>query len=122
MHPELERLNETWNKAWLDKDAETVQELMTGDYMYISPNGQALDRRAILDIIRSPDYQLHSGTRTEVDIRSLTPDTAVVMHRWQGEGTYGGESFKDDHRCTMVCIRQGAEWRVALEHCSLNSG
>ena len=122
MHAELERLNETWNRAWLDKDARTVEELMTEDYVYVAPNGQTLDRLAILSIIRSPGFRIHSGSRTEVSIRSLTPDTGVVLHRWQGEGTYAGKSFKDDHRCTMVCIRQGSEWRVALEHCSVNSG
>lgn len=120
MQDELERLNETWNRAWLDKDADAVDELMTEGYVYVAPHGQVLDRQALLDIIRSPSFQIHGGSRTEVSIRSLTPDTAVVLHRWQGEGTYAGASFTDDHRCTMVCVKQGAEWRVALEHCSLN--
>ncbi|MFQ5720609.1 MAG: nuclear transport factor 2 family protein [Acidobacteriota bacterium] len=120
MQIDLERLNHVWNQAWLDKDARTADRLMTADYVYIDPQGRAFDRTTLLDIIRSPSYRLHEGTRTEVSIRPLTDDAAVVLHRWQGRGEYGGEWFEDDHRCTMVCVRQAGEWRVALEHCSLH--
>lgn len=121
MIAELERLNETWNKAWLEKDAATVERLMANEYVYITPNGQTLDRQAILDIIRSASYQLYSGARTEVVIKVLGNDSAAVVHRFQGEGTFDGKSFKDDHRCTTVCARRGSEWKVVLEHCSLNN-
>jgi hypothetical protein len=92
---ELERLNETWNTAF--------------------------DRDAVLAIIRSPAYRLYHGSRTEVVVRPVGDDAAVVLHRWQGEGTFEGTSFKDDHRCTMVCGRRGAEWQIVMEHCSPNS-
>ncbi len=58
MMTELERLNDTWNKAWLEKDVATVEQLMASEYAYIAPNGQVLDRDAILQIIRSPSYEL----------------------------------------------------------------
>ena len=115
---ELERLNQTWNRAWLEKDAATVEALMLPEYVYVAPNGQVLDRAAISAIIRSPSYRLERGTRTEVKIAALGHDTAAVMHRWQGAGSYEGRSFTDDHRCTMVCVRRGGQWLVALEQCS----
>ncbi len=119
MQEELVQLNEGWNSAWLRKDAVTVEGLMTPDYVYVAPNGQALDRAAILAIIRSPTFRLEGGTRTEVRVTSLGQDSAVVMHRWQGVGTYEGKAFTDDHRCTMVCVRRGSKWQAAWEHCSL---
>lgn len=121
MIADLEHLNQIWEQAWLDKDAALVEKLMSDDYVYIAPNGQMLDRDAILNIIRSPSYQLDNGTRTEVIIKSLGEDAAVIVHRSQAEGTFDGKPFKDDHRCTMLCTRRSGEWRVVLEQCSLNN-
>jgi len=50
---DLERLNQIWERAWLDKDAALVEKLMADEYVFIAPNGQMLDRQAILKIIRS---------------------------------------------------------------------
>jgi uncharacterized protein (TIGR02246 family) len=121
MTAELERLNQMWEQAWLDKDVALVEKLMADEYVYIAPNGQMLDREAILKIIRSPSYHLDNGTRTEVIIKPVGEDVAVVVHRSQGEGRLEGKPFKDDHRCTMLCARRGGEWRVILEQCSPNN-
>jgi hypothetical protein len=118
---DLERLNQIWEQAWLDKDAALVEKLTADGYVYIAPNGQMLDRQAILKIIRSPSYHLDKGTRTEVIVKPVGTDTAVVVHRSQGEGSLEGKSFKEDHRCTMLCVKHGDEWRVILEQCSLNN-
>jgi uncharacterized protein (TIGR02246 family) len=120
MFAELEQLNETWNRAWLEKDAAVVERLMADDYVYIAPNGQRLERQAILDIIRSESYRLSHGTRSEITAKAIGADTAVVMHRWQGEGAFEGNTFKDDHRCTMLCARRDGAWQIVLEHCSFN--
>lgn len=114
----LEELNRAWNQAWLDKDAAAVERLMAPGYAYVAPGGQVLDREAVLAIVRSPAYRPARGTRTEVQLRSLGPDTATLVNRWQGSGTYEGRPYTDDHRCTMVCVRRGRAWQVAAEHCS----
>lgn len=121
MTADLEHLNQIWAKAWLDKDAALVERLMTAEYVYIAPNGHMMDRQAILNVIRSPGYRLNSGTRTEVIIKPVGEDSAVIVHRAQSEGSFEGKSFKEDHRCTMLCARRGGEWRVVLEQCSLNN-
>jgi hypothetical protein len=113
-------MNEAWYGAWLQKDAATVERLMAKEYVYVAPNGQVLDRDAILAIIRSPTYRLYNGSRTEVVVTTIGEDAAVVRHRWQGAGTFDGNSFEDDHRCTMVCGRRGGEWQVVAEQCSAN--
>jgi hypothetical protein len=75
---------------------------MAEDYLYVGPNGLALDRQVILAIIGSPSYRLDHGTRTEVVVRSLGHEAAIVRHRWQGAGSFEGTSFTDDNRCVLV--------------------
>jgi hypothetical protein len=115
---ELHGLSERWFQAWLEKDAATVERLAAEDYIYVAPNGSTLDRLAILAIIRSPSYRLDHGTRTEVVVRAVGHDAAVVRHRYQGAGSFEGASFTDDQRCVMVWGRQAGEWRLVMEQCS----
>jgi uncharacterized protein (TIGR02246 family) len=122
MLAELQRLNESWNRAWLEKDAATVERLMAEDYLYVGPNGPVLDRPAILSIIRSLSYRLDRSTPTEVAMRPLGNDAAIIRFRAQSAGTFEGTAFEEDHRLVMICVRQGADWRIVMEQSSLNSG
>jgi hypothetical protein len=101
MLSELHDLSERWFRAWLDKDAATVERLIAEDYVYIGPSGLVLDRQAILNVVPSPSYRLDHGTRTEVVARALGHEAAVVRHRNQSAGSFEGTSFTDDHRCVM---------------------
>lgn len=94
---------------------------MDAEFVYIAPNGQILDR-PMMTIIRSPSYRLEWGTRTEVTVVPLGGAAAAVVSRWQGEGSYEGRAFRDDHRCTSTFVRKDAEWRLALEHCCAIAG
>ena len=80
-----------------------------------------LDRQAILNVIRSPSYRLDHGTRSDVVVRLLGPEAALVRHRYQGVGSYEGTSFADDHRCVMIWEKQAGEWRLVMEQCSFSS-
>lgn len=120
VNADLQQLNQIWNRAWLEKDGALVEKLMADEYVYIAPNGQLLDRQAILKIIRSPNYQLDSSSRTEMSTRPVGEDAAVMVFHSQAEGRFEGKSFKDDYTCTMLCVRRGGEWRLMLEQCSPN--
>src|SRR5688572_16736456 len=38
MIADLERLNQTWNRAWIDKDAARIEKMMADEYVYVAPN------------------------------------------------------------------------------------
>jgi hypothetical protein len=121
MSSDVQGLSERWFQAWLDKDAATVERLAAEDYFYVAPNGMTLDRQAILAVIRSPSYRLDHGRRTDVVVRAVGHDAAVVRHHYQGAGSFEGASFTDDQRCVMVWERQAGQWRVVMEQCSFAS-
>jgi uncharacterized protein (TIGR02246 family) len=122
MSSELLSLSDRWFRAWLEKDAATVELLAAEDYVYIGPNGSVFDRQAILAIIRSPRYRLDRGTRTDVVVRVIGNDAAIVRHRYQGAGSFEGKSFTDDHRCVMFWEKVTGQWRLVMEQCSFSSG
>ena len=122
MPSELHGLSQRWFQAWLEKDAATVERLMADDYIYVAPNGAIFDREKILAIIRSPNYRLEHGTRTEVAVRALGQEAALVRHRYQGAGSFEATRFTDDQRCVMIWEKQAGRWRLVLEQCSLYNG
>jgi uncharacterized protein (TIGR02246 family) len=117
----LHAVSERWFQAWLEKDAATVERLAADDYVYVGPSGLTLNREAILAVIRSPSYRLDHGTRTEVVVRAVGDDAAVVRHRYQGAGSFEGTSFTDDQRCVMVWEKHRGKWRLVMEQCSFGS-
>jgi uncharacterized protein (TIGR02246 family) len=117
---ELEQLDQRWNQAWLEKDAAAVERMMAEDYVYVAPTGQVFDRDAILRIIRSPSYRLHHCRLTNVVVRVLGDDAAVIRDRIKGEGEFEGKPFKDDHSCVRVCARVRGEWQIVVEQCTAN--
>jgi hypothetical protein len=116
----LHELSERWFQAWLEKEAATVERLAADDYIYVAPNGSTLDRRAILAIIHSPSYRLDHGRRTEIVVRAVGREAAVVRYRYEGAGSFEGTSFTDDQRCVMVWEKQASGWRLVMEQCSFN--
>ena len=120
MFSEVAGLSERWFQAWLDKDAATVERLAAEDYVYVGPRALVLDRQAILAVIRSASYRLDRGTRSEVVVRAVGQEAAVVRHRYQGAGCFEGTSFTDDHRCVMVWEKRAGEWRLVMEQCSFS--
>jgi uncharacterized protein (TIGR02246 family) len=121
MLSEIHRLNKCWSQAWLEKDAATVERLMADDYVYVAPSGMVLDRQAILAIVRSPSYRVDYATRTEVVVRAVGHEAAIVRHCSQAAGSFDGKSFTDDHRCVMFCEKQAGEWRIVMEQHSFRS-
>jgi uncharacterized protein (TIGR02246 family) len=121
MLTQVRGLNERWFQAWREKDPATVDRLMADDYIYVAPNGRVLDRQAILAVIRSPGYRLDHFTNSEVVVRALGNDAAIVRDRRQGTGSFDGASFADDQRGVMVWAREGGEWRLVMEQCSFSS-
>jgi uncharacterized protein (TIGR02246 family) len=117
----LHALSERWYQAWLEKDAATVELLAADDYLYIGPNGMTRDRAGILATIRSPSYRLHHGTRTEIVVRLVGQNAAIVRHRWQGAGSFEGTSFTDDNRCVTVWEKQAGRWRLVFDQCSFSA-
>jgi hypothetical protein len=118
VHQQILQLSKAWNSAWLENDSATVDRLMAPEYVYVAPNGQILDRRAILGVILSPSYKIHRATWTELQIKVFGNDAAVILDRLQGAGTFNGETFTDDNRCARVCIRRNGAWQIAFEQAS----
>lgn len=110
-------LVERYDSAWNSKDAGSVERILAANYIYFTSKGAAQSRQQMLDMMLSPKYALASAERSEMKVY-LTSSTAVVSSRWKGHGTYDGQAFHDDERCSIVLGREKQGWQVLSEHCT----
>ena len=114
---DVSRFVERYDSAWNHKDTAAIEHILGPDYVYFSSKGQVRSRQSLLDELLSPKYKLASGERIEMKVY-LTLRTAVVSSRWKGHGTYDGQEFHDDQRCSIVLARGKQGWLVLSEHCT----
>jgi ketosteroid isomerase-like protein len=118
MQTEVEALMKAWQAAWFAKNAGAIDAMMADDYVYVAPNGKVMDRKTILGVVSDPTYALTGGAHTETVVSMLGDTAAMVRRRWQGSGTFRGQTFVEDHRCVTICDRSAGRWRLRYEHCS----
>ncbi len=114
---EIVRFVRSYDNAWNHKDAAAIERMLAPDYVYFSSEGQVRSRQYLLNMLLSPKYKLASAERAELKVY-VTSGTAVVSSRWKGHGTYDGQPFHDDQRCSIVLARANEKWLVSSEHCT----
>lgn len=113
---QVEALVARYDSAWNRRDTSAVSRLLAPRYQYFSSRGEVSGRVETIGFLSAPDYVLKQANRSEVAV-SLSGPVAVVSSRWQGQGTYRGEAFKDDQRCGQTWLRAARGWRLLSEHC-----
>lgn len=105
------------DSAWNARDTVTVGRMMSSAYAYYSSRGDVIPRAGFMAFLTEPSYKLDFVERSEVEPR-FDGNTAVVSTRWRGRGSYKGEAFVDDQRCSMTWHRAFDGWRLMAEHCT----
>ena len=92
-----------YDSAWSQRDTSAVSRLLAPEYQYFTSRGGVSSRAATMATLSDPAYRLEHANRSEIAV-SLSGPVAVVSSRWQGQGTYRGQPFKDDQRCGQTWL------------------
>lgn len=114
---EIRHFIEKYDTAWNHKDTSALERILAPEYVYFGSKGDVRSRQSMLEEFMSPKYHLDSAERSELNVY-LTSGTAVLSSRWKGHGTYDGQEFNDDQRCSIALARGKADWLVVSEHCT----
>ena len=115
---EVEEFIRAYDDMWTRKDTIMMKESMSDNYIYFSSTGRTIDRKSILDWFNPADkYKVDTATRNEIKI-SIEGNTAIVSSRWVGQGSFAGEKFSDDQRCSLVIRKQNGKLKIVSEHCT----
>ena len=105
-----------YDSAWNRRDTAAVSRLLAPEYRYFTSRGDVSSRAETMTFLSAPGYVLKHAKRSELAV-VLSGPVAVVSSRWQGQGSYRGEAFRDDQRCGQTWLRRGRIWQLLSEHC-----
>ena len=92
-----------YDSAWSQRDTSAVSGLLAPQYQYFTSLGGVSSRAETMAMLSDPGYRLEHANRSEIAV-SWSGPVAVVSSRWQGQGTYRGQPFKDDQRCGQTWL------------------
>jgi uncharacterized protein (TIGR02246 family) len=104
-----------WVAAGLKNDATTLAEILADGWSSVSAEGKVMTRAETLEDVKKTKY-----TRSELSdmkVRMINGDTAVVTGVWTGLGTDGkGQKVDSSERWTDVFANQGGKWKCVASH------
>jgi len=109
---QIEKLEETWRVAQLNGDVETMDRLLSDDYIGITMNGQVVTKVQQLDRMRTRMLSVSKIELDDVKVK-LIGQTAVVTSRAEVEGSNDGDPIHGIYRYTRVYSRSpGGTWKI----------
>lgn len=106
-----------FDDGWQNKNLKAVDSVLAPAYVYFTQSGGTFSRDSVVATAGEPSYLLHDMSRTELLI-SLYDNTAIVSTRWKGKGTYRGNPFDEDQRCSIIVIKKDGKVEILSEHCT----
>jgi hypothetical protein len=107
-----------YDDMWAKRDTMAMKEAISENYIYFTSTGNTFNRARILSWFDPADkYKVDTATRSEISI-TIHDNTAVVSSRWIGSGSFSGERFNDDQRCSLVIQKENGKLKLISEHCT----
>jgi ketosteroid isomerase-like protein len=113
MRDQIEALETQWKKAVLANDTETMDHLLSEDYLGITSNGQVVTKPQQLDRMRSRNFAINLLEITDVKIKLISQHAAIVTSLAQVDGTNEGRPLHGSFRYTRVYQRVPNDgWKI----------
>ena len=117
LNAEFTRLEDVWNTAHRNADAEALAALWAEDLEVVVPRMPPMSKAEALAFARTGRMRFDRYETSQIKLRTYS-DTAVVTGRLQRTRTVAGKETTDDWRFTKVYTRQNGAWRVVSFHAS----
>ena len=109
---EIDQLEDEWRTAVLSGDVKTMDSLLAGDFMAITPSGTLQSRDETLENLRSGRVHFASLTVTDRKVRFYGA-TAVVTSLANVMATTPDGQVTGNYRYTRVYVRNGQGiWKI----------
>jgi uncharacterized protein (TIGR02246 family) len=112
---ELVELEKRFWQAIKDKDAATAMRYTDDPCIVAGPQGVAnIGREALGKMLANPSYTLHDFRLSEVQVRFVADDVAVVAYKVSEELSVDGQRLSFDASDASTWVRRDGAWLCAL--------
>lgn len=105
MRDQIEALETQWKRAVLANDTDTMDHLLSDDYLGITSSGQVVTKPQQLDRMRSRNFSINTLEISDVKIKLISQHAAIVTSLAQVDGTNDGRPLHGSFRYTRVYQR-----------------
>ena len=116
--PEIVELEAALRTAQLTADVAMLDRLISDELLFTGPDGQLGTKAQDLAAHRSGALRIREHQPTELSIRRIGSDVAIVALRTRLAVEVNGEMVRGTFRYTRVWAREQGTWRVAGGHVS----
>ena len=114
---EIRSLGQRWVDAELRGDTDALDTLAVADFTLVGPLGFILTRQQWLDRFSNGDFEMHSLTWDEVEVRDYGT-AAIAIGRQTQQASYRGAPSDSQFRVTHIAVRVDDRWMLAGMHLS----
>ena len=109
---EIDQLEQVWRDAILQRNASALDNLLSDDYVAITPNGTLQSKDQTLANLRTGNLHFNSIELSDRKVR-FYGQTALVTSRAEVNGTNGDGTFSGSYRYTRVYVRDDhGSWKI----------
>jgi ketosteroid isomerase-like protein len=113
---EIVALEAAIRTAQLAADVEALDRLIADELLFTGPDGQLATKAQDLAAHRSGAVRIREHIPTELRIRRLSSDAAIVALRARLTVELQGSTVTGTYRYTRIWSREKSRWRVAGGH------
>ena len=114
--PEIVALEDALRAAQLTADVSELDRLIAEDLLFTGPDGQLGTKAQDLAAHRSGVVRIREHEPTELRIRRIGSDVAIVALRTRLVVEVNGSMVQGTYRYTRVWAREQCTWRVVGGH------
>ena len=108
---QLSQIENHLAKAWIDKDRDTINNILASDWTVTDIAGRVLSKAQVLQEFDSQDRQIESGSIEDIKVREFG-DVAIVTGKTTLTGQYKGNRSTLVLRFTDVFVKREGHWQV----------
>ena len=107
---ELKTIEEQWLNAYMKSDAAFLKNLEADDFALVEPDGTVTTKDKDVKATTDKTFVLKSATLSDMKVRMIGDNGAVVTAMLKMSGTDEGKEFSGDFRGTDVFEKKGGKW------------
>ena len=111
-------LEHLWNEAQVNRDAASLEALVSSRFVNTEWDGELSDRQRFLADIKDPRFKPPALTIQDVKM-NFFGDTAVVTGIYHTQGSYQGKPYDHVGRFTDTWVQDLGKWQCVASHTSL---
>ena len=104
-----------WVAAEVKNDAAVLEDILADSWTGTSWEGKVTTRAQAIDDFKKT--KVTRGEVSEMKVRMINPDTAIVTGIWNGAGADAkGQKVEESQRWTDIFANQGGKWKCVVSH------